>query len=331
MVKPIIDVYGIGNAIIDLQVQIDESRFQDLGLEKGGMKLLEQDEQKQLLSSFEGSDLNRASGGSAANTMIALAQLGASTGYGCIVADDENGRFYLEEMKELGIELHARPVPGEVTGTSVILITPDAERTMNTHLGASALFGPEHVSEEMIRMSSWLYVEGYLFSSEGGRAAVDKAVAIAIEANVKIAVTFSDGFIVEVFGDALRKTVAEADLIFANLNEAHSFAGEEDDEDKVFEMLRQSVSSVVMTRGEKGARVFHDGVESLIDPFPVEAVDETGAGDMFAGGFLFGLSQGLSGADSGKLACRLASEVVGQLGPRLTGDIRGIASSLNLL
>jgi hypothetical protein len=330
MVKPIIDVYGIGNAIIDLQVQIDEDRFAALGLEKGGMKLLEQDEQKQLLSTFEADELNRASGGSAANTMIALAQLGASTGYGCIVADDENGRFYLEEMKELGIELHARPVPGEVTGTSVILITPDAERTMNTHLGASALFGPEHVSEEMIRMSSWLYVEGYLFSSERGAAAVEKAVAIAKEANVKIAVTFSDGFIVEVFGDALRKTVADADLIFANLNEACSFAGSED-EDVVFEALRKTVSSVVMTRGEKGARVYHDGVESLVAPFPVKAVDETGAGDMFAGGFLFGLSQGLSGADAGKMACRLASEVVGQLGPRLEGDIREIASSLNLL
>ncbi len=324
------DVYGIGNAIIDLQLRVSEDDIKSLRLEKAAMKLVESSEQDDLLRYFSGRELNKASGGSAANTMIGIAQLGGTVSYGCLVGGDGFGSFYLEEMRKLGVALHTTPRSGEVTGTSVILITPDAERTMNTHLGASSLFDEVDVSERMLAESSWLYIEGYLFSSPGGQRAVQRAIELAREYDVKVAITFSDGFIVDVFGEPLRNAVDQADLIFANLNESRRFTGGEDEEE-VFAKLKEVVPSCVMTMSERGAIVFYDGKESKIDPFPVTAVDDTGAGDMFAGAFLFGITHGMNGAAAGKLACFLSSRVVSQLGPRLKSDARQIARDHGLL
>ena len=168
------DVYGIGNAIVDLQLRIAEEDLTNLGLEKAAMKLVETADQAKLLQYFSGRELNHASGGSAANTMIGIAQLGGTVGYGCLVGDDTFGRFYLDEMRRLGVSLRTSPVSGKETGSSVILITPDAERTMNTHLGVSADFNEKNVSEIDLAESSWLYIEGYLFSSPGGQKAVQR-------------------------------------------------------------------------------------------------------------------------------------------------------------
>ena len=159
--------------------------------------------------------------------MIAVSQLGGNVAYGCLVGDDELGRFYFDEMQALGVSLHTPPISGEPTGTCVILITPDAERTMNTHLGASATFQVEHVTEDALKHAEWLYLEGYLFSTDGGRAAVRRAIDLAKKHSVKISLTFSDRFIVEVFGDALRAAVADCDLIFANEQEASAYVGVE--------------------------------------------------------------------------------------------------------
>lgn len=324
------DVYGIGNAIIDFQLQAKDEDLEKLRLEKAGMKLVELPQQQDLLNHFSQRGLNKASGGSAANTMIAIAQLGGTVGYGCLVGDDPYGQFYLEEMRRLGVSLHTTPRPGEVTGTSVILITPDAERTMNTHLGASALFDEGDLSEPDLAESSWLYVEGYLFSSPGGRRAVERAIELAREYDVKVAITFSDGFIVDVFGESLRNAVDQADLIFANLNEARRFTGQQD-EAQAFAALKEVVPSCVMTMSERGAMVFHEGEESSIEAFPITAVDDTGAGDMYAGAFLFGITHGLSGAEAGRLACFLSSRIVAQLGPRLKTDGRQLARDHGLL
>ena len=324
------DVYGIGNAIIDLQLQAADDDLKKLRLEKAAMKLVEADEQAELLKYFGNRDLNKASGGSAANTVIGIAQLGGTVGYGCLVGDDDYGRFYLEEMRKLGVSLHSKPRPGETTGTSVILITPDAERTMNTHLGASSLFDETYISEKDLADSEWLYIEGYLFSSPGGQRAVQRAIELAREYDVKVAVTFSDTFIVDVFGEHLRNAVDQADLIFANFSESRRFTGQEKEE-QVFNDLKEVVPSCVMTMSERGAMVFHEGVESYIEPFPITAVDDTGAGDMFAGAFLFGITHGLDGAAAGKLACFLASKVVAQLGPRLKVDGRQLARDHGLL
>lgn len=314
------DVYGIGNAIIDLQLRVTENDVQILGLEKGAMQLVDAAAQSRLMQHFGGSVLHKASGGSAANTIISIAQLGGSTSYGCIVGDDENGKFYLHEMKELGVILHNAAIPNSETGTSFILITPDAERTMNTHLGVTGSFAPKHVSEEHLKNSRWLYIEGYLFSTAEGQAAAKHAAQLAKQHGVKVAVTFSDGFIVDVFGEHLREVVGQSDLIFANANEARRFTGESDNL-QAWAKLREVAPQVVMTLSEKGALVSADGQEFKIDPFMTTALDDTGAGDMFAGAYLSGISRGLSPADSGKLGCFLASKVVSQLGPRLNMNV----------
>ena len=323
-------VYGVGNAIMDIQLQVSEEEFNKLGLEKAAMKLVEVEEQKRLVESFHGRDLNQASGGSAANSMIALAQLGGKSAYGCTVGDDEYGRFYFEEMEQLGVKLHTAPLGDEVTGTCIILVTPDAERTMNTHLGASTSFEAAHVSEEMIQKSEWLYIEGYLFSSESGQGVVRESIALAKKHGVKVAITFSDGFIVDVFGEPLREAVASADLVFANFNEAKRFTGAEQ-EDDVFAALCEAVPNVAMTMSERGARLYFDGSEHRLDAFDVRAIDETGAGDMFAGGFLYGITHGMSGQEAGKLACFLASKVVSQLGPRLLCDVKALLAEEEFL
>lgn len=323
-------VYGIGNAIMDLQLQARDEDLVALQLEKGGMALVDPERQRALLEYFGGFPIHRASGGSAANTMIAIAQLGGAVAYGCLVGDDEYGHYYLNEMSDLGVVLHTAPVSGAATGTSIIIISTDAERTMNTHLGASSGFDGSQVSAECIRDAEWLYIEGYLFSSETGRDAVRTAVRMAKESGTKIAITFSDAFIVDFFGDALREAVAAADLVFANLTEAKRFTGAED-EASAFSGLAAACSGAVMTMSERGAKVQWQGTQVSAASFPVKAVDDTGAGDMFAGGFLYGITHGMSAQDSGRLACYLAGRVVSQLGPRLKEDVRTVVESREYL
>ncbi len=319
------DVYGVGNAIMDLQLQIADEAIAVLGLEKAGMKLVDVAEQKAIIEYFHGQQINQTSGGSAANTMIAIAQLGGQVGYGCRVGDDSFGEAYLAEMAELRVQISSRPVEGSPTGTCVILITPDAERTMNTHLGASASLDEGDVDEAAIKNAQWVYIEGYLFSSESGQRVTRKVVELAKRHSTKIAVTFSDGFIVDFFGESLRHVVSNADLVFANLNEARRFTGLVDSQvpaEKVFEVFKSSAPTAVMTMSEHGALVSDQAGVYKITPVKTQAVDDTGAGDMFAGAFLYGVTHGLSSAESGKLGCLLASRVVSQLGARLAGDLR---------
>ncbi len=319
------DVYGLGNALLDLQVNVAEQDLDTFGLEKGGMTLIDTDQRRGILDHFE--NPHRASGGSAANTMIAISQLGGSAAFSFLVGDDAHGKHYTDEMEALGIAVHTAPVPDGATGTCVILITPDAERTMTTTLGVSAEFGPGNVSEELLARSEWIYVEGYLFSTESGQAAVRRAIEYAKLHDTRVAVTFSDAFIVEMFGEPLRSAVADADLIFANEVEARAFTGK-DEEGEVFGALRGVAPSVIMTLHDRGARANFQGEDLFFDPFKVDAVDETGAGDMFAGGILYGITNNHTPPEAGRLASFLASRVVSQLGPRLQHDVRELVRSM---
>ena len=208
-------IYGLGNAIMDLQVQVADKAIAELGLQKGGMQLVDTAKQKHLVEHFHGQELVQRSGGSAANTIIALAQLGVPVAYACTVGNDTFGSYYAEEMKQLGVVLH-NDAADEATGTCFILITPDAERTMNTNLGASALFGPEHVSREYIEKSEWIYIEGYLLTSETACRAALEAAEFAKGCGTKVSITFSDAFIVNGFRRPLEQIVSMSDLIFAN-------------------------------------------------------------------------------------------------------------------
>lgn len=320
------DVYGVGNAIIDLQLRVSEEDITKLKLEKGGMRLVDAEEQRRLFSYFGARLDKQASGGSAANTMIALGQLGGTGAYACMVGEDAFGEFYLEEMKQLGVQIGTKPKGGCQTGSSVVLITPDAERTMNTNLGASVELSPDDVKEQQIAASQWLYIEGYLLAQENGRAVVERAVQHAKRHNTKVALTFSDGFIVDIFREPLEKVVKEADLIFANKNEGASFTGisasRDGAETEIFEQLLKRVPNVVLTLGASGVLCEYGKERHRVAAYPVTAVDDTGAGDMFAGAFLYGITHDLGVEQSARLACLLSSKVVSQLGPRLTGDVR---------
>lgn len=321
------NVYGLGNALLDLQLHVEEEDLRALQLEKGGMILVDAEQRQRILDYFGDVHPHRASGGSAANTMIAISQLGGKAAFSCLIGDDSYGRHYREEMEALGITVHTDPARDRPTGTCVVLITPDAERTMTTTLGVSADFGPENVGEHLIRDSEWVYIEGYLFSTESGRRAVDVAIELARKHDTKVALTFSDTFIVNAFADALRAAVARADLIFTNHVEARAYTREEDEED-IFASIREVAPRVIMTLHERGARADFEGDEYFFDPFPVEAVDETGAGDVFAGGMLYGITNELSIAQAGRLASFLASRVVAQLGPRLRADVPELVATL---
>lgn len=330
MSKGGLQVYGMGNAIMDLQLNISEDAFAQLGLEKSSMNLVDVEQQTRLLEQFRNENIHRASGGSAANTIIALTQLGAASAYSCIVGDDQFGQAYIKEMSEIGVKTHNSEIAGGVTGTSVILITPDAERTMNTHLGISAELSSSHVDEEILSSAEWLYIEGYLFSSPSAVEAVNHAVALAKKHGVKVAVTCSDAFIVEVFREPLTEVLKQSDLVFANYREATAFTGEED-QDLAFAALAEIVPVVAVTMSEKGAFVGSKESKHYIEAQQVPLVDATGAGDMFAGGFLYGLTNGLSVEESGKLACFLGSTVVSQMGPRLEGNVRELAQQQGIL
>ncbi len=324
------DVYGIGNALVDLQVRASEQDLVALGLEKGAMKLVGEGEQRKILHHFDGHDIAMSSGGSAANSMIAIAQLGGRAAYGCVVSDDDFGAHYQAEMAALGVVLHNSGRLGAPTGSSLILITPDAERTMNTHLGITSEFSPADVNDEFIADAEWLYVEGYLLSSPVGQLAVRHALNVAQRCGTKVALAVSAGFIVDAFGTVLKECASMSDLVFANRDEATRFAGCSD-EQPAFEFLKRTVPNVVMTLGERGAMIHAGGASTLVEPFPAVATDDTGAGDMFAGAFLHGWTHGLTPHESGRLACFLSSKVVSQLGARLCADVNDLVAGAGMV
>lgn len=325
-------VYGIGNAIMDYQVAVSEEVFSGFKVEKASMQLVDSDVLNQMLSELPtSSEIKRSSGGSGANTVISLAQLGHSVAYGCIVGDDEVGESYIGELKELGVSTFNNPVAGGQTGRSLVMITPDAERTMNTCLGITSSFDAQYVTEDAIKESQWIYIEGYLFATPEGQRAALHALKLAKQHQTKVAVTFSDGFIVEVFGDALAEVAKASDLIFANKNEALKFTKKSDPVEAFRELRAMSQGGLAVTLSEKGAMVAYGDDTADVESYPVTAVDDTGAGDMFAGGFLDGIIRGLDVRDSAKIACYLAGRVVSQYGARIHGDLRDLVDKSQIL
>lgn len=309
-------LFGLGNALVDVQLQVDHDTFSGLNLRKGGMALVSPREQQALLDKFLHVEPFLCSGGSAANTVIAFAQFGGKAAYGTRLGQDRHGEFYASEFEKLGIELHAEHMENEATGTCLVLITPDAERTLNTSLAANTTFSKEHIAEEAVAKSEWLYIEGYKFSEQSGAEAIERAIYYAKQHGTKVAVTFSDAFIVEYFGEGLRSAVAKADLIFCNEAEALAFTGASTASD-AFRSLQESAPNVAMTVGERGSHV-HFGYNTWdIPAVPVVPVDTTGAGDIYAAGFLYGITHGHTPEQAGHLGSAAAAKVIAQLGARL--------------
>ena len=315
---------GLGNAIVDLFVEMDDQEFASSGFERGTMRLVDHAEQRKLLDRFSGKDPRLVSGGSVANSIIGFAQLGGRAAYIGCVGDDQYGLHYQNELSQFGVGLGRPVVVNQPTGTCCAIITPDAERTMRTCLGVAAHLSGEHVKvdEQLIAGSEMLFIEGYLLSNnEPGQEAVREAVAVAKANNTKIALTCSDAFIVSVFGKALHETLACTDLFFCNATEACAAASAHDAQD-AFEKLKQLVPNCVVTDGPAGAYIRWHGNESHVPAFPCTPKDLTGAGDMFAGAFLYGVLNGYTPQKAARGANHLAMKVITQLGARLDHGVR---------
>lgn len=308
---------GIGNGVVDILIEISEDELQELGVEKGSMRLVDSHEQQSILAKFKEREPHLASGGSVANSVIAFSQLGGRAAFMCCLGDDEYGSFYRKEFEDLGIQLGQCPVDKEPSGLSLIMISPDAERTMRTSLGVSSYLSANHIEPQLIKDSEWLFVEGYLLSNpETGQGAVAEAVKLANEFGTKIAVTFSDSWIVDNYRPALENVVQSAELLIANEREAATYTGV-DDYHESFEAMKQLGTNVVITGGPQGAQIYFGGEAVEVPAFACEPTDLTGAGDMFAGAFLYGISQGLSPETAGRAACYMSAQVISQVGARL--------------
>lgn len=317
---PRFDLYGLGAALVDTELRVSDHELQAHGIEKGVMTLVDEIRQDQLLGAF--SDhlalAHRASGGSAANTVMAFSALGGRAYYSCKVADDDNGHFYLQDLTAAGVAHNgSHGLPAGITGKCLVLITPDAERTMNTYLGISEQLAPENLDLEALANSSWLYVEGYLATSPTGRAAAIRARQAARGAGVRVALSLSDPGIVAHFREPLQEMMGgPVDLLFCNSDEARAWTGADNLETAAVR-LRESATTFAITRGAHGALVFDGHARHEVPGTPAVAVDTNGAGDMFAGAFLYALTQGLDHPSAGRFANLAAAEVVSHYGPRL--------------
>jgi sugar/nucleoside kinase (ribokinase family) len=270
-----------------------------------------------LLTRFQSREPRLVSGGSVANSVIAFAQLGGDAAFLGCVGDDRYGLFYQSEFEELGIDFGNPAIVGETTGTCACLITPDAERTMRTCLAVNGRLAARHVDEARLKNADWLFVEGYVFANpDTGQGAIREALRLARQHGVKVALTCSEAFVVQAFGDAFFEALGQADLLFCNASEARAVTGA-DDAEGAFERLKDKVPSAVVTDGGNGVYVRHGGVEAHVPAFACRPVDLTGAGDMLAGSFLYGLTHGVAPDRAARAACYLAMKVITQVGARL--------------
>jgi sugar/nucleoside kinase (ribokinase family) len=313
------DVYAIGNALVDIEYHATAHKLVELGIDKGVMTLIDEQRQNSLVAQLGDSHESMTCGGSAANTIIALAQMGARTHLDCRVASDMTGQIFARDLHDSGVNssLDFKPLPAGVTGKCLVFVTPDADRTMNTFLGVSAELDSSDIDIEAVKQSETIYIEGYLASSENTRDAAIEARKIAEQHDIKTSLTLSDPNMVKFFRDSITAMIGDkVDLLFANEDEAKELA-ETDNFDEAVQLFKQLARSFAITRGKQGALLF-DGIGLIeINPNPVQAIDTLGAGDMFAGAFLYGLSQGMSFHQSGDLASLASAKIVTQFGPRL--------------
>ena len=316
------DVYGIGNALVDKEFEVTDAFLEAENIEKGLMTLIDEERHNHLLSRLKQSFglKKRAGGGSAANTIVAISQFGAKTFYACKVANDEFGEFYMNDLHAAGVDTRLDQVrcssQGK-TGKCMVMVTPDAERTMNTYLGITSDFSAAELHYDELKQSKYLYVEGYLVTSDTSRAAVLEARKVAKQHGVKMAMTFSDPSMATYFKAGLVEMLGEGvDVLFCNEEEALAFTGQNTLTNAIAE-LKPLAQKLVITLGSKGALVVNPQHEVKIAPQQVTPLDTNGAGDMFAGAFLYGLTQGFSDEKAGALASQAAARIIQVYGARL--------------
>jgi sugar/nucleoside kinase (ribokinase family) len=312
------DLIGIGNALVDIEVQVDDAFIEKASVTKGGMTLSSIEDQNKILESLQSSSKKISSGGSAANTIHGASVLGAKTYYIGRVANDTHGKNYIEDMQNCRVGFSGSGSDRQGTGTCVVLITPDTERTMLTNLGVSSSLHPENVDETIVKNSRVVYVEGYLWTGDETREAGMHMARIAKKQGIPVSFTLSDAFVVNSFKESLTEFIQwYVDIIFCNEVEAQAMTGESDSL-IAFKKLQGMVDTVFLTLGAKGSLVGKSGQEPVkVKTFPVTAVDTTGAGDLFAAGALYGLLKNHSMEASAIIGSYCAAQVVSHMGGRL--------------
>jgi adenosine kinase len=325
------DVLGIGNAIFDVLVQTDEGFLKRHGMTKGGMALIDEDRAAAIYRDM--GPATEMSGGSAANTIVGVASLGARAAYVGKVRDDQIGRLYTHDIRAAGVAFQTKAAAnGPATGCSYILVTPDGERTMNTYLGAAQELMPADIDAEEIAASALIYLEGYLWDPANAKEAFVKAATIAHGAGRQVALTLSDSFCVDRYRDEFLQLMRNGtvDLVFANEAELHSLY-QTSDFDTALNQLRSDARLAAVTRSEKGCVVASKEGVMAVPAFPVEKIiDTTGAGDLFAAGFLFGLSRGVGYENAGRLGGLAAAEVIQHIGARPQVALKELAQQNRL-
>ncbi len=322
-------VVGIGNAIVDVISQSDDSFLDLMGIEKGIMQLVEKERGEMLYAAM--TNRTQAPGGSVANTLAGLGALGLSTAFIGRVHNDALGQFYAQSMETGGTDFVNPPVAGGdlPTSRSMIFVSPDGERSMNTYLGISSEVGPDDVSDDVAGQAQLLFLEGYLYDKPKGKEAFERAAKLCRDGGGKAGIALSDPFCVERHRDDFRRLVKELDFVIGNEHEWASLY--QTDLSAALEQAAQDAGMVVCTRSGKEVVLLSGDEEATVAVNEIVPVDATGAGDQFACGFLYGVATGQSLETSGKMGCIAAAEVISHYGARPETDIKALFQKAGLL
>lgn len=316
------DVYGIGNALVDMVFEVTEDFLKKANIAKGLAHVVDEARQTEITSTLNGIQPQKSCGGSAANTMIAISQFGGKSYFSCKVAKDELGEFYLKDLMNNDVQtnLSIQPLEEGITGKCIVLITPDGDRTLNPFFGITFNFSTKEIMEEQLKDSNFLYIEGFLVCTATGKDASIKAKKMAELHGVKTSLSFSDVTMVKFFGQGLKEIIGDGiDLLFCNEAEAYAYT-ETENLKEAANILKRIAKTFAITLGPKGALVFDGKEEILIPTVAVEPIDTTGAGDLFAGAMLYGINNGMTYEEAAKLGCFAASTLVTRFGPRLSKE-----------
>ena len=324
-----LDLVAIGNAIVDVVAQVEDDFLATHGVEKGIMTLIDQDRAKALYSAMPAA--TEISGGSAANTAAGAAAIGVKAGFLGKVRDDQLGRIFAHDVRALGVE-YPGPITGEQnhaeTSRCLVLVSPDGERSMNTFLGASVELLADDIDVDLMGRADWLYLEGYLFDTPEAKAAYARAIWATKKGGGKASVTLSDPFCVDRHRDDFRRLIRnEMDLLFANKAELMSLY-QTGDLDTAMDAVAQDVEAAAVTLSEEGAVVVRGGQRTRVPANASKVVDTTGAGDLFAAGFLAGLAQGADDARAAAMGCAAAGEIISHLGARPESDLKALMARI---
>ncbi|MBQ6269330.1 MAG: adenosine kinase [Bacteroidetes bacterium] len=322
-----IQLCGIGNGIVDIQYQITEEELQSMHLPKSEMRLISSQDAIDLHKKLQHIKANRCGGGSASNTIDAFAKFGGTAAMLTVVADDQDGQFFYNELEKNNIKYKNNILHGGITSTCNVLITPDGERTMLTALTASEHFSKEHISEDLIKESEWLYAEGYVVSTPKSCEALYEAIELAKKYKTKIAFSASDVFIIDSFREDIEKILKDVNLLFCNEREAMTLTNTKSIETASSKLLEiYPKLDFVITQGKDGASIKIGNLSFNVEAEETNVIDATGAGDIFAGAFMYGLLNLNNSAKAALLASHAAAKHIATLGARYNDSFKELLS-----